>query len=116
MESTTLMVGLARSEEGARFPISKVSSGVWAGIIPLEKAHSLQEIGYGKQTLKQELERIGYLGATECSFRANPIAVSCIPCSSNDDFKVDCNRHTLNYISVSEKSPCFYTLACGICS
>lgn len=70
------MHGLACSEEGARFPISMVSSGVWAGKIPLEKAHSLQEVGDGKQTIKQELERIGYLGATKSDYRANPIAVS----------------------------------------
>lgn len=53
-----------------------VSSGVWAGKIPLEKAHSLQEVGGGQQTMKQELERIGYLGAMESSFSAMPIAVS----------------------------------------
>lgn len=69
------MHDLARSEEGARFPISMVSSGVWAGKIPLEKAHSLQEVGGGKQTMKQELDRIGYLGAMESSFSAMPIAV-----------------------------------------
>lgn len=38
------------NEEGARFPISMVASGVWAGEIPLEKAHSLQEVGGGKKT------------------------------------------------------------------
>ncbi|KAL8710333.1 MAG: hypothetical protein Q9220_005103 [cf. Caloplaca sp. 1 TL-2023] len=31
------------NEEGARFPISMVASGVWAGEIPLEKAHNLKE-------------------------------------------------------------------------
>ena len=67
---------LAPSEEGARFPISMVSSGVWAGKIPLEKAHSLREVGDGKQTMKQELERIGYLGATKSNFGTIPIAVS----------------------------------------
>lgn len=73
---TALMRRLAPSEEGARFPISMVSSGVWAGKIPLEKAHSLREVGDGKQTMKQELERIGYLGATESNFSKIPIAVS----------------------------------------
>lgn len=62
------------NEEGARFPISMVSSGVWAGKIPIEKAYSLQEVGGGKQTMKQELERIGYLGAMESSYNAMPIA------------------------------------------
>lgn len=51
-----------------------VSSGVWAGKIPIEKAYSLQEVGGGKQTMKQELERIGYLGAMESSYNAMPIA------------------------------------------
>ena len=72
----TLTRDLAHSEEGARFPISMVSSGVYAGRIPLEKAHNLQEVGNGKRTMKQELERIGYLGATEACFSAMPIAVS----------------------------------------
>ena len=89
------------NEEGARFPISMVSSGVWAGKIPLEKAYSLQEVGDGKQTMKQELERIGYMGATESSFRAIPIAVSSIASNLFDESKAECNgRHTLNYISV----------------
>ena len=89
------------NEEGARFPISMVSSGVWAGKIPLEKAYSLQEVGDGKQTMKQELERIGYMGATESSFRAISIAVSSIASNLFDELKAECNgRHTLNYISV----------------
>lgn len=74
---------LAYSEEGARFPISMVASGVWAGKIPIEKAHSLQEVGGGKRTMKQELERIGYLGAIESSFGAMPIAVIIIVLKSN---------------------------------
>jgi hydantoinase/carbamoylase family amidase len=61
------------NEEGARFPISMVSSGVWAGAIPLEKAYNLVEVGGGKATQKSELERIGYLGPLEASHQANPI-------------------------------------------
>lgn len=53
-----------------------VASGVWAGRIPLEKAHSIQEVGGGKQTMRQELERIGYLGDMEASHKAMPIGVS----------------------------------------
>ena len=64
-----------RSEEGARFPISMVSSGVWAGEILLERAHGLQEVGEGTKTMKQELERIGYLGDMDASCKAMPIAV-----------------------------------------
>jgi len=52
-----------------------VSSGVWAGEIPLERAHNLPEIGGGTATMKQELERIGYLGDMEASYKAMPIAV-----------------------------------------
>jgi len=62
------------NEEGARFPISMVSSGVWAGEIPLERAHNLQEVGGGTATMKSELERIGYLGSVEASHKAIPMA------------------------------------------
>jgi len=71
-----LIVG--RSEEGARFPISMVSSGVWAGEIPLERAHNLQEVGGGTKTMKQELERIGFLGDMDASYKAMPIGVGVI--------------------------------------
>ncbi|KAL8659886.1 MAG: hypothetical protein Q9226_000180 [Calogaya cf. arnoldii] len=62
------------NEEGARFPISMVASGVWAGEIPLEKAHSLVEVGSDGRTMKQELERIGYLGETDAHHQAMPLA------------------------------------------
>ncbi|KAF2116701.1 hypothetical protein BDV96DRAFT_611930 [Lophiotrema nucula] len=62
------------NEEGARFPMSMVSSGVWAGSIPLETAHSLQEVGSGKATMAEELKRIGYLGETPASYEAMPMA------------------------------------------
>ena len=98
---TTLMHDLAFSEEGARFPISMVSSGVWAGKIPLEKAHNLQEVGDEKQTMKQELERIGYLGTTESDIRTIPIAVNSMACDLFNRLKADCNgRHILNCILV----------------
>lgn len=61
------------NEEGARFPISMVSSGVWAGAISLENGHNLKEVGGGKATQKSELQRIGYLGSLEASYEANPI-------------------------------------------
>lgn len=53
--------------------MSMVSSGVWAGHIPLEKAHHLQEVGGGTATIKSELERIGYLGTTPASYRSSPM-------------------------------------------
>lgn len=62
------------SEEGARFPISMVSSGVWAGAHLLESAHNLQEVGGGKATMKSELQRIGYLGFLPASYEAMPMA------------------------------------------
>jgi hydantoinase/carbamoylase family amidase len=66
------------NEEGARFPMMAVSSGVWAGAVPLEKAWNLAEVSAGedgkKKTMKQELERIGYLGEVKCDHSKNPFA------------------------------------------
>ncbi|KAI4221923.1 MAG: hypothetical protein L6R36_006544 [Xanthoria steineri] len=61
------------NEEGARFPISMVASGVWAGVIPLEKAHNLREVGGNGRTMKQELDRIGYLGEKDAHHQAIPL-------------------------------------------
>ncbi|KAF7917030.1 uncharacterized protein EAE98_010461 [Botrytis deweyae] len=60
------------NEEGARFPKSMISSGVWAHDIPLSVAHDLCEVN-GPATMKSELERIGYFGATPTSYLDNPI-------------------------------------------
>ena len=62
------------SEEGARFPISMCSSGVWSGSIPLSTAHSLREVHPGTATQKEELARIGYLGSVPASHEATPMA------------------------------------------
>lgn len=66
------------NEEGARFPMMAVSSGVWAEAIPLETAWNLAEVNPGedgkKKTMKQELERIGFLGSQPASYQANPFA------------------------------------------
>ncbi|CAK7206145.1 hypothetical protein SEUCBS139899_008930 [Sporothrix eucalyptigena] len=62
------------NEEGARFPKSMMSSGVWAGDIPEEDAHNLQEVGGGSATVKSELQRIGYLGTVPASHKAMPMA------------------------------------------
>ncbi|OAA60074.1 Amidase, hydantoinase/carbamoylase [Cordyceps fumosorosea ARSEF 2679] len=72
-------VGLVNwtNEEGARFPIVTVASAVWAGAIPLETAWALAEVSPPAgppQTMKQELARIGYLGATPASHASFPIA------------------------------------------
>ncbi|SLM35906.1 n-carbamoyl-l-amino acid hydrolase [Lasallia pustulata] len=54
--------------------MSMVASGVWAGEIPIEKAHALKEVGGGGRTMREELESIGYLGEMEASYKAMPIA------------------------------------------
>ena len=55
-----------------------VSSGVWAEAVPLETAWNLTEVSPGedgkKKTMRQELERIGFLGSTQASYRNNPFA------------------------------------------
>jgi acetylornithine deacetylase/succinyl-diaminopimelate desuccinylase-like protein len=64
------------NEEGARFPKMAVASAVWAEAIPLEEAHNLAEVTPSAngvhRTMKQELERIGYLGSQPASYRTNP--------------------------------------------
>ncbi|KAF7560283.1 hypothetical protein G7046_g3862 [Stylonectria norvegica] len=74
-----LTQSLPASEEGARFPMVTVSSAVWAGSVPLETAWSCQDVtssipGSNSPTMKQELERIGFLGETPASYQAQPIA------------------------------------------
>ena len=72
-----------------------VSSGVWAGAIPVERAHSLQEVGGGKKTMKEALERIGYLGEIKASHKAMPIGVCRICCLEKGHSNV--LRLILNY-------------------
>jgi len=64
------------NEEGARFPMSMVSSGVWAESVPLEQAHNLTSVipANDTATMKSELERIGYLGKVPASYKASPMA------------------------------------------
>lgn len=71
------------SEEGARFPVSMIASGVWAGKIPLEQAYNLQEVptvaslptaASAPETMKTALEKIAYRGDVPCSYEANPMA------------------------------------------
>lgn len=55
-----------------------MSSGVWAGTVALETAWQCVEItapaGSEPQTFRAELERIGFLGEKEASYRATPMA------------------------------------------
>ncbi len=64
------------NEEGARFPLTIMSSGVWAGQTKLEDAYNCKSITDGDKviTVKDELERIGYLGSVPASHKLNPIA------------------------------------------
>lgn len=66
------------NEEGARFPMMAVSSGVWAEVVPLGVAWDLCEVSPGgdghRKSMKQELERIGYLGPQQASYKVNPFA------------------------------------------
>ncbi|KAF2708275.1 N-carbamoyl-L-amino acid hydrolase [Pleomassaria siparia CBS 279.74] len=62
------------NEEGARFPLSMVASGVWAGSIPQETAHNTREVYPGTATMLSELKRIGYLGETTASYESIPMA------------------------------------------
>ncbi|KAI3127558.1 hypothetical protein CBS147330_5732 [Penicillium roqueforti] len=66
------------NEEGARFPVMAISAAVWAEAIPLTTAWNLKEISAGDntahKTMKEELDRIGYVGEMPASFKANPFA------------------------------------------
>ena len=57
------------NEEGARFPPAMLGSGVWAGAFDPEYGHNRTDKA-GK-TVKDELQRIGYLGPAPC--RAKPL-------------------------------------------
>ncbi|OOQ87170.1 putative beta-alanine synthase [Penicillium brasilianum] len=71
------------NEEGARFPVSMIASGVWAECIPLSKAHNLKEVptvaslptaASAPETMKSALEKINYLGDVPCSYKTTPMA------------------------------------------
>ncbi|KAI4212397.1 MAG: hypothetical protein LQ351_004829 [Letrouitia transgressa] len=60
------------NEEGARFPMSMMGSGVWAGSRDLSRVYALEEASQkGRQKKKnvlEELERIGYKGKTKATW------------------------------------------------
>ncbi|KAJ6161134.1 hypothetical protein N7470_004530 [Penicillium chermesinum] len=66
--STNFDIGIVNwtNEEGARFPKSMCSSGVWAGAVPIQKAWNLQDIHNPDVKLRSELIRHGYLGELPC--------------------------------------------------
>ena len=57
------------NEEGARFSPAMLGSGVWAGEFSLDYGHN--RMNKAGQTVKEELERIGYLGPESC--RSKPL-------------------------------------------
>jgi hydantoinase/carbamoylase family amidase len=78
---TTHPIGVVNwtNEEGARFPMMAVASGVWADAVPLETAWSLAEVTSSsadgtRKTMKEELTRIGYLGDLPATHTSNPFA------------------------------------------
>ena len=52
------------NEEGARFSPAMLGSGVWAGAFDLEYGHS--RMNKEGKTIREELQRIGYLGPALC--------------------------------------------------
>ena len=60
------------NEEGARFAPAMIASGVWGGAFDLKYAHDRAD-SEGK-TIQHELNRIGFLGSTGCSFEENPFS------------------------------------------
>lgn len=61
------------NEEGARFPMSLMSSSVWAGTKTKDEIYKLKDVYDNKTTVLEELKRIGYLGEIRCSHEATPL-------------------------------------------
>lgn len=61
------------NEEGARFPMSLMSSSVWAGVKPKEDIYALKDVYDNETTVEHELKRIGYMGDVECSYKSNEL-------------------------------------------
>lgn len=63
------------NEEGARFPMSTMSSSVWSDKCLKEFVYNMMSVTDEKSvSVKDELERIGYLGKFSCSYTDNPFA------------------------------------------
>lgn len=61
------------NEEGARFPMSCMSSAVWAGKVTKEKVYQLADVYDPSIKVIDELKRIGYLGNYESSYKEIPL-------------------------------------------
>ena len=59
------------NEEGARFQPSMLGSGVWAGVVDLNLA--LSSLDATGNSVRGELDRIGFRGEIPCSYEANPL-------------------------------------------
>lgn len=63
------------NEEGARFPMSMMSSAVWAGAADKSEVYNMKSVtDQTPATVLEELKRIGYLGDVPCDYRENPLA------------------------------------------
>lgn len=63
------------NEEGARFPMSMMSSAVWAGAADKAEVYNMKSVtDQTPVTVLDELKRIGYLGDVPCDYRENPLA------------------------------------------
>lgn len=63
------------NEEGAKYPISMMGSGVWSGRVGLEHAWSTQSVTSAGPlaTVKDELQQIDYLGTIPATPQGTPI-------------------------------------------
>lgn len=55
------------NEEGCRFDTAMMGSAVWSGAMALEDAYALAD--RNRRTVREELERIGYLGSEAAQYR-----------------------------------------------
>lgn len=63
------------NEEGARFPMSTMSSSVWSEKCLKDFVYNMRSVtDETSVSVKTELERIGYLGKLPCSYTDNPLA------------------------------------------
>ncbi|KAM9937408.1 hypothetical protein OXX80_003048 [Metschnikowia pulcherrima] len=63
------------NEEGARFPMSMMSSSVWAKAADIDEIYAMKSVtDKVPVSVRDELSRIGYLGDIPCSYEANPLA------------------------------------------
>lgn len=63
------------NEEGARFPMSMMSSSVWAKSADINEVYNMKSVtDKVPVSVREELTRIGYLGDIPCFYEANPLA------------------------------------------